>query len=59
MLNKDDTGGGILSIKEWMKKVREDDGETRKYEAAPLMKQVWNQQQFAWKYVGKKHGTGK
>jgi hypothetical protein len=59
MLNKNDTADGIMSIKEWMKRVREDDGETRKYEGAPLMKQVWNQQQFAWKYVGKKHGSGK
>ena len=57
MVNKEDARDGILSIKEWMRTMREDDGETRKFEPMPLMKQVWNGQQFAWKYCGKKHET--
>jgi len=59
MLNRDDTGDGVMSVKEWMRTEREDDGETRKFEGAPLMKQVWLQQQFAWKYVGTMHATSK
>ena len=57
MMNKEDARDGILSIKEWMRTMREDDGETRKFEPMPLMKQVWNGQQFAWKYCGRKHET--
>ena len=57
MMNKEDARDGILSIKEWMRTMREDDGETRKFEPMPLMKQVWNGQQFAWKYCGKTHET--